>query len=179
MVLNIENSERLCFEIMSEQHADLLFELDQDPEVMRYINGGTPSTRQEIETKYLPRMQSYTDPEKGWGIWGVRETESHQFIGWVLVRPMHYFDEARNDADLELGWRFKRESWGKGFATEAAIAVMKSLESEGVKQFSALADEKNTASINVMKKLGMEYVKTGMHKDPLGDAVVVYYSRTI
>ncbi len=179
MIFKIENSERLQFELMTRKHADLLFELDQDPEVMRFINGGKPSTREEIETKYLPRMESYTTPEKGWGIWGVWLTQSNEFIGWILIRPMHFFDEARNDDDLELGWRFKRSSWGKGYATEAAQAVVKALESNGVQQISALAVEKNGASINVMKKLGMEFVKTGLHKDPLGDAVLVHYSRKI
>lgn len=179
MKLEIPNSERLRFELMTDVHADLLFELDQDPEVMRYINGGKPSSREEIETKYLPRMESYTTPEKGWGIWGVWILESSQFIGWILVRPMHYFDEGRNDNDLELGWRFLRSSWGKGYATEASKAVMDAHEKIGVPQFSALADEKNLGSINVMKKLGMEYEKTGLHRDPLGDAVVVYYTRRV
>jgi len=160
-------------------HADLLFELDQDPDVMRFINGGTPSTKDEIESIYLPRMESYTTPENGCGVWGAWLTESNEFIGWILVRPMHFFDAARNDDDLELGWRFMKSAWGKGYATEAAQAVMRSLESNGYRQFSALAEEENEASINVMKKLGMEYVKTALHKDPLGNAEVVYYTREV
>ena len=164
---------------MNRTHAELLFELDQDPEVMRFINGGKPSTRQEVESKYLPRMESYTTPEKGWGIWGAWKLKPEEFIGWILVRPMHYFDEARNDDDLELGWRFKKSAWGRGYATEAAKTVMESLELNGVRQFSALAEEENEASINVMKKLGMKYLKTALHKDPLGDAEVVYYSRKV
>lgn len=176
MVLKIDNSERLQFELMTEEHEDLLFDLDQDPEVMRFITDGKPSTREDIVTKYLPRMNSYTNPEKGWGIWGVSQRENSNFIGWILVRPMHYFDEARDDEDLELGWRFKRSAWGQGFATEAATTVLKTLENSGVRKFSALANEKNDASINIMKKLGMKYVKTDLHKDPLGDSTAVYYS---
>ena len=178
-MVRIPNSERLRFELLNHDHADLLFNLDQDPDVMRFINGGKPSTRKEIETKYLPRMESYTTPENGWGIWGTWLTESNEFIGWILVRPMHFFDEARNDDDLELGWRFMKPAWGKGYATEAAQAVMRSLESIGCQQFSALAEEENEASINVMKKLGMEYVRKALHKDPLGDAEVVYFTRKV
>ena len=179
MTFTIENSDRLSFEMLTEKHADLLFELDQDPEVMRYINGGKPSTRVEIATKYLPRMQSYSNSKTGWGIWGVTVIDSSEFVGWILVRPMHFFDEARNDEDLELGWRFKQTAWGKGYATEAALAIMRAFELNGTKQFSALAEEENVASVNVMKKLGMTYLKKDLHKDPLGDAIVVYYCRSI
>ena len=44
MPLEIKNSDRLSYALMTENDADLLFELDRNPEVMRYINGGTPST---------------------------------------------------------------------------------------------------------------------------------------
>ncbi len=39
--------------------------------------------------------------------------------------------------------------------------------------------EDNLASIHVMKKLGMKYVKTAIHKDPLGDDEVVYYQMLV
>ncbi len=179
MPLEIKNSDRLSYALMTENDADLLFELDQNPEVMRYINGGSPSTRDEIENKYIPRMMSYRDPIKGWGIWSVTLTNTCEFIGWVLVRPMNFFNEQRNDEDLELGWRFKQTAWGQGYATEAATTVMNALEASGTHQFTAIADEANIASTNLMKRLGMTYVKTGLHKDPLGDAMVVYYSRKV
>ena len=179
MSFEIENSKRLRFEMMTDKHAELLFELDQDPEVMRFITDGKTTTRREIETKYVPRMESYTDVEKGWGIWGVWLRDSSQFAGWILVRPMHFFDAARNDDDLELGWRFKQKFWGKGIATEAALAVMKALQSSGVRQFTAMAREENVASTSVMKKIGMSYRKTDLHKDPLGESMVVYYSRVV
>ena len=48
--------------------------------------------------------------------------ESNTFIGWVLVRPMGFFEQP-DYSDLEIGWRFKQMSWGKGYASEAALAV--------------------------------------------------------
>ena len=92
---------------------------------------------------------------------------------------MHFFVDGRDDRDLELGWRFMKSAWGKGYATEAAGAVMNVLESNGIRQFTAIAEESHEASINVMKKLGMAYVKTGIHRDPIGDAEVVYYTRKL
>ncbi len=177
MMIQIADSERLSYALMDESHAEWLYQLDQDPEVMKYINGGKPSSRKDIQEIMLPRMASYRNPEKGWGLWMVSTIDGNDFIGWVLVRPMHYFNELRDDADWELGWRFMQKSWGLGYATEAAQAVISALKAQcSQHRFSAIAFPDNSASINIMKKLGMSYVKTGIHKDPLGDEEVVYYT---
>jgi RimJ/RimL family protein N-acetyltransferase len=173
----IHNSDRLSFQIMDESNAQDLFELDQNPEVMKYINGRKPSSKQDIENKMLPRMVSYTNQQKGWGIWKVIVIQSNAFIGWVLVRPMDFFTDNPQFNDLELGWRFKQESWGKGYATEAAKHIMQALiENKSATQYSAIAETENTASIGIMKKLGMQFIKNDLHKDPLGDMQVDYYS---
>ncbi len=146
---------------------------------MRYINGGKVTTMDEVHDVYLPRMASYSNAAKGWGLWKVSIKETEDFIGWILVRPMGFFGDNRDDSNLELGWRLMRKAWGHGYATEAATAVMNRLESTGVAHFTALAMEGNAASINVMKKLGMRYVKTAMHQDPIGDDICVYYERVL
>ncbi len=175
-MIKVINSERLSYRLMNEEDAQLLFELDQDPAVMKYINGGKMTTMKEVEDVMLPRMASYTDPEKGWGLWAVFTLGENEFIGWVLVRPMDFFSSERNDQDIELGWRFKQSSWGKGYATEAAKSVLDALQkSAQYLQFTALALPENTASINIMKKLGMQFIKTDLHEDPLGDMEVDYY----
>ena len=91
---------------------------------------------------------------------------------------MGFFDATRNDKDIELGWRFKKQTWGKGLATEAAAHIMAHLRAHNpeIEQFSAIAMPSNKASIKVMTKLGMEFVKQGVHYDPLGDLDVVYYT---
>ena len=147
---------------------------------MRYINGGTMTTRQEIRDTYIPRMQSYTNAENGWGLWKITVTESDAFIGWILVRPMSFFTDNPECRNLEMGWRLMRSVWGKGYVTEAAMAVMQAIELNGVcDRFTALAMEGNQASINVMKKLGMRYVKTDLHSDPLGDCYCAYSHREV
>lgn len=175
--MQFPETSRLQIELLSEQDAHLLHELDQDPEVMRFINGGEPSSMEFIEETYLPRLRAFSNPEEGWGLWKVIEKQSASFIGWILVRPLDFFSDKPTQLDnLELGWRFKRDSWGKGYATEAAQVVLDELKKNREnKYFSALADEENTGSINIMKKLGMDYLKTDICKDPLGDMSVVYY----
>ncbi|WP_154224391.1 GNAT family N-acetyltransferase [Marinicella rhabdoformis] len=179
-MLNIPDSERLIYRFLTQNDTDLLFDLDQDPEVMKYINGGKVSTMEDLTQVMLPRMASYADQSKGWGLWGVFTKDNAAFIGWILVRPMDFFSDNPKWQDLELGWRFKQSSWGKGYATEAAIAVKNTLETtQQITHFTALAFPDNQGSINIMKKLGMTYVKTDIHKDPLGDDEVVYYQQSI
>jgi RimJ/RimL family protein N-acetyltransferase len=179
--VNINNSARLSFKLMTEQDAQLLFELDQDVEVMRYINGGKKSSMDDINNIFIPRLNSYSNKQKGWGLWQVNVAETNQYIGWILVRPMGFFTNAPESSNpeldnLELGWRFKQSSWGKGYATEAALAVKKGLVDNGYSgKFSAIADPDNVGSINIMKKIGMQFIKKTLHKDPLGDTEVVYY----
>ncbi|HWF78524.1 MAG TPA: GNAT family N-acetyltransferase, partial [Caulobacteraceae bacterium] len=93
--------------------ADLkdLHGLEQDPEVMRYLNGGRPTPLEPDADRgfLMPRGCDV-------GVWTVIERATGGFLGWVSVVP---------EADGgELGYRFRREHWGRGFATEAAGAVI-------------------------------------------------------
>ncbi len=93
---------------------------------------------------------------------------------------MDFFNENTQWNNLELGWRFFKKNWGCGYATEAAKAIMNTLKkSPKVYRFSAIAMEENLASIHIMKKLGMKFIKKDLHKDPLGDLEVVYYEYVI
>ena len=178
--MNITDSSRLSYRLMTENDAQLLYELDQDPAVMKFINGGKPSSMDTITNSFIPRLKAFSNPDKGWGLWQVNTLDENSFIGWILVRPMHFFSDERNDEDLELGWRFKQMSWGKGYATEAAKHIALKLQQQNTyKAFSAIALENNHSSIGIMHKLGMKYLKHYVHKDPLGDLDVVLYSVTI
>jgi RimJ/RimL family protein N-acetyltransferase len=174
--MKINNSARLSYRLMTANDAELLYQLDQDPEVMRFISDGIPSSRETIENVLVPRMQAYLNLDKGWGLWQVNITETNEYIGWVLVRPMNFFSDSPEFDNLELGWRFFRSSWGTGYASEAAIQIQIHLaENPENKKFSAIADEENLGSIGVMKNLGMSYIKTYLHTDPLFECQVAYY----
>ncbi|WP_088331293.1 GNAT family N-acetyltransferase [Lacimicrobium sp. SS2-24] len=179
--MQIHDSARLSYRLMDEHDGDLLFELDQDPAVMQFITHGKTTSREAVNNTFIPRMLSYRNPQKGWGLWQVNIKEDNQFIGWVLVRPMHFFDDNRDDTDLELGWRFKQCSWGKGYATEAAQHISEVIAGHdaNIHAISAIAVEDNQGSINIMRKLGMGFIKKALHQDPLGDMDVVYYSKRL
>lgn len=179
MTVSVPDSDRLRFRLMSADDAALFLDLDSDPEVMRFINGGTPTTQQQFADVYVPRINAFRNAEKGWGFWQVNIKGNDAFIGWILVRPMNFFNENKDENDIELGWRFKQASWGKGYATEAADSVLQALKQQiGYSKFTAIAVSDNTGSIKIMSKLGMTFIKKDLHKDPLGDQEVEYHQLT-
>ncbi|MBV1911669.1 MAG: GNAT family N-acetyltransferase [Kangiellaceae bacterium] len=184
--MKIPNSERFKFSLMNESDGELLFELDQDPEVMKYINGGKVTSRDDLVSVFIPRMASYRNSKQGWGLWKVVQKQDSRFVGWVLIRPMEFFSDDTKWDNIEIGWRFFRQDWGKGFATESARAVCNALIVasqfgiiDKITRISAVAMAENKASINIMKKLGLVYLKTDILKDPLGDSEVVFYQMKI
>jgi RimJ/RimL family protein N-acetyltransferase len=194
-ILHVADSARLSFRLMDGRDAAALFEIDQDPEVMRYLSAGICTTMEQIEQRMIPRMLAYRSPALGYGIWQVRTLPTcavlpDSYIGWIIVRPMGFFTDEPQADDLELGWRFKRASWGYGFATEAANAVADAVvqhaavlhASSGqpkIHFLSALALTDNLPSIAVMKKLGMQFVCQRQHQDPMWTAEVVEYRKTL
>lgn len=175
--MNIDNSARLSYQLIDKTDSEFLFQLDQNPEVMRYINGGDMPTRKDISEVFIPRHNAYKNVEKGWGLWKVTVIATQAEIGWILVRPMDFFSDQPIWHDIELGWRFLQSTWGKGYASEAAIHIKQLLAKQPEnKSFSAIAVKDNFGSIAIMKKLGMAYIKAYIHSDSqLGDLDVVLY----
>ena len=93
---------------------------------------------------------------------------------------MNFFSDAPDLDNIEMGWRFKKDSWGNGYATEAGQSIKVAILEQGkANKISAIAFEANKASINIMLKLGLNYIKTDIHKDPLGNHEVVFYELDI
>jgi RimJ/RimL family protein N-acetyltransferase len=175
-MISVPPSSRLRYRLLTADDEEILWHLDQDPLVMKYITRGKVTSKEAMKQTILPRMAKYHNPSKGWGLWGAFQRESSEFIGWVLVRPMNFFETPEYD-NLELGWRFCQSSWGKGLATEAASSVLTALKSADASLcYSAIADPENTASINIMKKLGMVFIDQRDVKFPDGVYRVDYYS---
>ena len=136
---------------------DDLVELDSDLDVMRFINGGKPTPRDEIELDLLPGFLGYYERYAGYGFWAAIEKANGHFVGWFHFRPL----KGGPPDVAELGYRFRKSAWGKGYATEGSRAlVRKGFIDHGVQRVVAFALFANTASRRVMEKAGLKLVRT-------------------
>ena len=150
-------TERLILRRFTEDDADLLVELDSDPEVMRYLTGGKSTSREVIEDEILPAFLSYYNESDRYGFWAAIEHATHCFIGWFHFRPPR---NAANPDVAELGYRLRREVWGKGYGTEGSLALIdQGFRRHGVKRVTAIAYEDNRASRRVLEKSGLSIVR--------------------
>jgi RimJ/RimL family protein N-acetyltransferase len=150
-------TDRLVLRRFTEDDVDLLVELDADPEVMRYINGGEPTSRAEVVDEVLPAFLDYYKRYPGYGFWAAIEKSTGDFLGWFHFRPAAdgYDDEP------ELGYRLRRPAWGKGYATEGSRALIdKGFAELGAQRVFAGTMAVNTASRRVMEKSGLRFART-------------------
>src|SRR4030081_3082018 len=118
------DTDRLTLRRFTEADEDNLVELNSDPEVMRFLNGGRPAPRDEVRTRIIPVFLGYYERFEWFGFWAAMETATGQFLGWFHFRPPLQgadtpvgWDE---DGVAELGYRLRRSAWGKGYATEGS-----------------------------------------------------------
>jgi RimJ/RimL family protein N-acetyltransferase len=148
-------TERLVLRRFTPADLDHLYALDNDPEVMRYINGGTPTPREIIEREMLPTFLHYEEHQPGIGFWAAVEEASGAWLGWFSFR---WSGAAPGSA--VLGYRLCRAAWGQGYATEGARAlIQKGFEEWGVERVVATTYQENHASRRVLEKLGMVLVR--------------------
>jgi RimJ/RimL family protein N-acetyltransferase len=160
-------TERLRLRGFTECEADaqLLFELDSDPEVMRYIGPYRMPTveayRERLQTYWLPYYTAH--PTRGF--WAVIEKGADRFAGWCFIRPATDYKFAAEagwtrPTDLELGYRLRRAAWGRGLATEASRALVAfALADTAVTSVVAAALVSNRASTRVMEKVGLSRIR--------------------
>ncbi|MDQ1595000.1 MAG: hypothetical protein QOH40_1556 [Arthrobacter pascens] len=150
-------TNRLQLRQFTLDDVDLLVELDGDPRVMRYITGGAPTSRSEIEGEVLPAFLGYYRKFPGYGFWAAIDKTSNEFLGWFHYRP------APGDPldQPELGYRLRCAAWGKGYATEGCRALItKGFAEFEVQRVVASTMAVNAASRRVMEKSGMRLVRS-------------------
>ena len=150
-------TDRLCLRRFTAGDGGLLAELDADPAVMRFINGGRATPREEIEREILPAWLAWYGRADGYGFWAAVERASGAFVGWFHLRPR----AAGRPREPELGYRLRVAFWGRGYATEGSRALIdRAFRELGAARVTAETMAVNAASRRVMEKAGLRYVRT-------------------
>lgn len=170
--MNIPTLEtgRLRLRAWENRDLDAYAALCADPEVMRWIGDGRPLSR-EATADAIAMMQRRWSAQ-GFGLFCVAGRDADTCLGFTGLHVPDFLPEVL--PAVEIGWRLARRVWGRGYATEAARAVVDlAFGPVGLDRMVSIARPENVASTNVMRKLGMTLERTAVHPT-LGVDVVVY-----
>ena len=150
---SIISSDRLNLRHWVESDITSLIQMNKDEDVMRYF----PSIMSDDESiSFYDRINKHFS-DYGYGLFVVEERVSNKFLGYTGFM-MALFESAFTPC-VEIGWRFNKENWGNGFATEAAKACLEygfyKLNFIEVNSFTSVLNKKSEA---VMQRIGMNKV---------------------
>ena len=147
---------RLRLRAFNSDDLDRLVDLDSDPEVMHFITGGVATPRVEMETVFLPHWMRYDERAPGIGFWAAEERASDEFVGWFHLRP----GDGHPATEPEIGYRLRRATWGRGYATEGSRALIDwAFVRLGAERVLAETMAVHWASRRVMEKAGLRLVR--------------------
>jgi len=150
--MTILTSTRLRFEPFDDRHFDGLQAMNSDPEVMRYISGRaeTPEETRAMIGRVQGRWAQY-----GYGWWSLIEIETGDLVG---AAGLHHLGQDGANPH-EIGWRLRRDRWGRGLASEAASTILgHAFEVIAAPKVCAIRHPGNLNSQRVMERLGMRHV---------------------
>ena len=115
-------------------------------EVTRWL-GGTPSVP---PVELVARWRAVARSDDRFGVWAVELAGSARVAGTVLLKPLPH-----GVGEVEVGWHLHPDSWGRGYATEAARAVVDRAFDDGLLEVFAVVRPGNEPSLAVCRRLGM------------------------
>ncbi len=152
MKIHIE-TERLIMRDLTSEDALNMFIMDSDADVHKFLGNKPVATLRETREIIQNIQKQYT--ENGIGRWAVVEKASGEFVGWsgfklvtnVVNEKTGYYD---------LGYRFMKKHWGKGFASETAIAALNhGFRKLNYSEIVGIADVAHIASNKILQKIGL------------------------
>lgn len=153
-------TKRLLLRRFTINDVNALTKILSDPEVMHFSTQG-PMDKQEtwnfIENKILKNYK-----KDGFSFRAVIHKADNKLIGFCGLSML----ELEGKEYIEIGYRFAKEYWGKGLATEAAQAIVNYAKNVlHLPKIYAIVDPANIASVRVLEKIGMQFVRKANFKD--------------
>jgi RimJ/RimL family protein N-acetyltransferase len=146
-------TSRLILQPLLPADAIVLHRIYQAEGVLRYFPNPTPPPLEKVQ-HFITGQQAHWE-KHGYGNWGILLQGGKEIIGWAGLQFLPELNET------EVGYLLDRPFWGKGYATEAALASMDfGFEHFHLDHIIALVHPDNLASRRVIEKCGMVYVET-------------------
>ena len=151
----ILQTPRLTMRQFTEDDVDNLVDLNSDPAVMRYV--GRQAPREVLRDEIIPFHLAVYGRLDRLGIWAAESAGDGEFLGWFHFRPGPDGDIT----NIDLGYRLRRSTWNRGYATEGSRALINmGFTDLGVQRLFAHTLTVNIASRRVMEKCGLTLVRT-------------------
>ncbi|MEH6987579.1 GNAT family N-acetyltransferase [Cytobacillus firmus] len=164
MAAPVIKTDRLILRKMKRTDLSHLIEIFSDPEAMRFYR--STKTKEQAEDWISWTLRNYRT--YGTGLWIAEEKASGRFLGQCGITPQ----DTGGVTEMEIGYLFARREWGKGYATEAALACKEyGFTSLNYSKLVSIINVHNLASICVAEKAGMKKEKT-LHR--AGNKMYVY-----
>jgi len=152
--MRLLESKRLYFRNFIPDDCEEMFLLNADWDVLKYTGDEVFNSIAETRA-FLEKYQVETYEKIGYGRMTTILKETDEVIGWCGMKYHPHMEE------VDLGYRFHKRFWNKGYGTEAAVACLDfAYKSLHIKTIAAYANEKNIGSCRVLEKAGFNY--TGM-----------------
>lgn len=165
------HTPRLLLRRWREEDAAFAFDLYSRAKLQRFLGRSPRVMTGPAEAEALVRrLRRREDRYRAYRVVSLAETREP--VGTVMLQPLPASGPAeplRPSGDTEIGWHFHPDHWGRGYATEAAEALLSAALASGLPRVLAVAYPENTASRRVCERLGMR---------PLGPTDA-YYNATL
>lgn len=159
----IAETERFYLREISTSDAENAYRLNGDPDVIKHT-GDEAFESIESAKQFLENYDHYI--KYGFGRWAVIDKTSNEFLGWCGLKYTPKLDE------YDIGFRFFKKHWNKGYATESAKACIDlGFNKFGMKVIVGRAMKENIASIKVLQKIGLTYFEDRISD---GETEVIY-----
>ena len=149
MSVHTLETERLLLRRFVDSDAEAFFRLNSEPDIVRFT-ARKPLAHVDEAKAVLASAAFRTDEQIGLGRFACGEKTTGQVIGLVGLKPPTEL------AHVDMGFRFLKEVWGKGYATEAAAAIIQYAKATLlIERVIATVFPENIGSIRVLEKLGL------------------------
>lgn len=149
-LIRIETARTIMSDIMVD-HAPVMYEMNQDPLVIQYTGDG-PFASLEATQNFIRQYDQYQKYQVGRLAIVLKQDQT--CIGWCGLK---YDAESK---EYDIGFRLLRAYWNQGYATETALASLAyGFNTLGLNRIVGRAMTANTASVQVLRKIGMSYLQ--------------------
>lgn len=153
MFNTVIETPRLILRPFTQADIQPSFEMEQNPDISKYTMDGGVKTLQQV-SKLINRVINEDYVKYGFGRLAIEYKATGEFIGFSGLKYMLEMDE------VDLGYRIRKDLWGKGIATEAATASLQfGFEELGLEKIIAFIIPENVKSKRVLEKLGFSYTQ--------------------